>query len=297
MSQSLSTTTEQRTAQQIIQESDKTVSLQDQIIVVKYGGNAMTEPALKRGFAQNIALLQQAGLRPVVVHGGGPQINSALDRVGKQGQFIQGMRVTDAETLQVVQWVLLGEVQQEIVLGVNQAGGTAVGLSGKDGQLLFAKRHQIPDPEHPGNTLDIGHVGEIYQVNLKILNDLLGLGYVPVISPIAYDPQDGTSYNVNADVAAAKVAEALSARHLLLMTNIAGVLDKSGALLAELDAAEIDAFKRDGTISGGMIPKIDSALSAAQQGVGAVHILDGRVPDSLVRELLTEQHLGTVITA
>ena len=264
------------------------------ILVIKYGGNAMTEPALQQAFAQDVVLLQMLGMHPVVVHGGGPQIESALKRLGMQGQFIEGMRVTDAQTMGVVQWVLAGEVQQELVGLIDQAGGKAMGLTGRDGAMVRACKLLLKDKRDPTKEHDIGQVGDITAVDARPLHTLLEAGYIPVVSPIGLGA-GGESYNINADVAAASLSVALQAEKLLMLTNIAGVLDKSGELLAELTPTRIDALCADGTISGGMIPKIAGALDAAKRGVKAVHILDGRVPDGMLRELLFGQPCGTMI--
>lgn len=264
------------------------------ILVIKYGGNAMTEPALQQAFAQDVVLLQMLGMHPVVVHGGGPQIESALKRLGMQGQFIEGMRVTDAQTMGVVQWVLAGEVQQELVGLIDQAGGKAIGLTGRDGAMIRACKLLLKDKRDPTKEHDIGQVGDITTVDARPLHTLLEASYIPVVSPIGLGA-GGESYNINADVAAASLSVALQAEKLLMLTNIAGVLDKSGELLAELTPTRIDALCADGTISGGMIPKIAGALDAARCGVKAVHILDGRVPHGMLRELLFGQPCGTMI--
>jgi len=267
---------------------------QGRTMVIKYGGNAMTEPALQAAFAQDVVMLQLVGIRPVIVHGGGPQIEAALKRLGLRGEFIQGMRVTDADTMQAVEWVLSGEVQQQIVGLINQAGGKAVGLSGRDGGLLQAKKLAMPDPAHPGAFLDLGQVGDIVSVDTAIVRRLQDAGCIPVISPVGVGANN-ESYNINADVVAARMATALQAEKLLMLTNISGVLDGAGQLMTRLSAAQIDAMVADGTISGGMIPKISGALEAAKAGVQAVHIVDGRVPHVLLLEILTGQAFGTMI--
>ena len=263
-------------------------------IVVKYGGNAMTEERLQRSFAHDVVLLKLVGLNPVVVHGGGPQIDDALRRIGKQGTFIQGMRVTDAETMEVVEWVLGGQVQQDIVMLINHYGGQAVGLTGKDGGLIRARRMAMPDKDKPGEFLDIGFVGEIEAINPAVVKALQDDAFIPIISPIGFG-QDGQAYNINADVVAGKIAEILKAEKLIMMTNIAGVQDKNGKLVTDLSAREIDEMFADGTISGGMLPKSSSALDAAKSGVNTVHIIDGRIEHSLLLEVLTEQAFGTMI--
>ena len=267
---------------------------QGRTMVIKYGGNAMTEPALQAAFAQDVVMLQLVGIRPVIVHGGGPQIEAALKRLGLRGEFIQGMRVTDAATMQAVEWVLSGEVQQQIVGLINQAGGKAVGLSGRDGGLLQAKKLAMPDAAHRGAFIDLGQVGDIVSVDTAIVRRLQDAGCIPVISPIGVGANN-ESYNINADVIAACMATALQAEKLLMLTNISGVLDGAGKLMTRLSAAQIDAMVADGTISGGMIPKISGALEAAKAGVQAVHIVDGRVPHVLLLEILTGQAFGTMI--
>ena len=267
---------------------------QGRTMVIKYGGNAMTEPALQAAFAQDVVMLQLVGIRPVIVHGGGPQIEAALKRLGLRGEFIQGMRVTDAATMQAVEWVLSGEVQQQIVGLINQAGGKAVGLSGRDGGLLQAEKLAMPDAAHPGAFIDLGQVGDIVSVDTAIVRRLQDAGCIPVISPVGVGANN-ESYNINADVVAARMATALQAEKLLMLTNISGVLDGAGKLMTRLSAAQIDAMVADGTISGGMIPKISGALEAAKAGVQAVHIVDGRVPHVLLLEILTGQAFGTMI--
>ena len=263
-------------------------------MVIKYGGNAMTEPALQRAFAHDIVLLQLLGIRPVVVHGGGPQIETALQRLGKKGQFIQGMRVTDAETMGVVQWVLAGEVQQEIVGLIHQAGGKAVGLSGRDGALIQAQKLRLRDLQDPNIEHDVGQVGDIVAINPGVIQTLQQSGFIPVVSPIGFGA-DNESYNINADVVASQLATTLQAEKLLLLTNIPGVLDKQGQLLTQLTPAHIDALVADGTISGGMLPKLAGAIDAAKAGVKTVHIVDGRVPHAMLLDILTPHTHGTRI--
>ncbi len=258
-------------------------------LVIKYGGNAMTDPALQAAFAQDVVLLKLVGMNPVVVHGGGPQIESALARLGKKGEFKGGMRVTDAETMEIVEWVLAGEVQQDIVGLINQAGGKAVGLTGRDGGLIRAKK-LISDVG------DLGFVGDIQNIDASIVKALQDDAFIPVISPIGFG-ENNESYNINADVVAGEIAKALNAEKLLMLTNIAGVLDKNKALLTELTPAQIDGLIADGTISGGMIPKIAGALDAAKSGVNAVHIIDGRVPHAMLLEILSDEAFGTMIRA
>jgi len=263
-------------------------------IVIKYGGNAMVEERLKESFARDVILLKLVGMNPVVVHGGGPQIDEALKKIGKTGTFIQGMRVTDEETMEVVEWVLGGEVQQDIVMLINHFGGQAVGLTGKDGGLIRAKKLLVPDEKTAGATIDLGFVGEIEAINPAVVKALQDDAFIPVISPIGFS-EEGQAYNINADLVAGKMAEILHAEKLVMMTNIPGVMDKKGTLLTDLTAREIDALFADGTISGGMLPKISSALDAAKSGVNSVHIIDGRIEHSLLLEILTEQAFGTMI--
>jgi acetylglutamate kinase len=230
----------------------------------------------------------------VVVHGGGPQIESALKRLGKKGEFIQGMRVTDAETMEVVEWVLGGEVQQDIVGLINQAGGKAVGLTGRDGAMIRAHKLKMLDHADPSIEHDVGQVGDIHSVDPLVVHAFQDDSFIPVISPIGFG-ENNESYNINADVVAAKLATVLKAEKLLMLTNISGVLDKNGSLLTDLSSRQIDALFADGTISGGMLPKIAGALDAAKSGVHAVHIVDGRVPHVLLLEILTDQAFGTMI--
>jgi acetylglutamate kinase len=263
-------------------------------MVIKYGGNAMTDPALQADFAEDVVLLKLVGINPVVVHGGGPQIETVLKRLGKKGEFVQGMRVTDAETMEVVEWVLGGEVQQDIVGLINQAGGKAVGLTGRDGGMIHARKLKMVDNQDPSKELDVGQVGEIESIDPSVVRALQDDQFIPVISPIGFG-ENNESYNINADVVAGKLASVLKAEKLLLLTNTTGVLDKSGTLLTDLTAKRIDELFADGTISGGMLPKISGALDAAKSGVNAVHIIDGRVPHVLLLEILTEQAFGTMI--
>ena len=263
-------------------------------MVIKYGGNAMTDPALQADFAEDVVLLKLVGINPVVVHGGGPQIETVLNRLGKKGEFVQGMRVTDAETMEVVEWVLGGEVQQDIVGLINQAGGKAVGLTGRDGGMIHARKLKMVDNQDPSKELDVGQVGEIESIDPSVVRALQDDQFIPVISPIGFG-EHNESYNINADVVAGKLASVLKAEKLLLLTNTTGVLDKSGTLLTDLTAKRIDELFADGTISGGMLPKISGALDAAKSGVNAVHIIDGRVPHVLLLEILTEQAFGTMI--
>ena len=263
-------------------------------MVIKYGGNAMTDPELQADFAEDVVLLKLVGMNPVVVHGGGPQIEAALGRLGKKGEFIQGMRVTDAETMEVVEWVLAGEVQQDIVGLINQAGGKAVGLTGRDGGLIRAQKLKMVDSSDPNKHHDVGQVGDIVAIDPAVVKALQDDQFIPVISPIGFGAEN-ESYNINADVVAGKLATVLQAEKLVLLTNTPGVLDKTGKLLTDLTAREIDELFADGTISGGMLPKIAGALDAAKSGVNSVHIIDGRVPHAMLLEILTDQAYGTMI--
>lgn len=263
-------------------------------VVIKYGGNAMTDPDLQARFAEDVVLLRLVGLNPVVVHGGGPQIENALKRVGKTGEFVQGMRVTDAETMGVVEWVLAGQVQQEIVALINKAGGKAVGLTGRDAAFIRVRRLKLKDKENADVEHDIGFVGDITSVDPSVVRALHDKGFIPVISPIGCG-ENNESYNINADVVAGKVAEVLQAEKLVVLTNTPGVLDAHGKLLSELTINKIDEMVADGTLSGGMLPKISSALDAAVKGVRSVHIVDGRVPHALLLEIMTSKGFGTMI--
>jgi acetylglutamate kinase len=263
-------------------------------IVVKYGGNAMIDKDLQAAFARDVVMLKLVGLNPIVVHGGGPQIEEALNKVGKKGHFIQGMRVTDEETMEVVEWVLAGQVQQDIVGLINHAGGKAVGLTGRDGGMIRAKKLLMPDLSDAAKIHDVGMVGEIESIDPSVVRALQDDQFIPVVSPIGFGA-DNESYNINADLVAGKLAEVLKAEKLVLLTNTPGVLDKQGKLLTGLTSKIIDELFADGTISGGMLPKIASALEAAKNGVNAVHIIDGRVPHALLLEILTDQGVGTMI--
>jgi acetylglutamate kinase len=266
----------------------------DKTVVIKYGGNAMTDPTLQAAFARDVVLLKLVGLNPVVVHGGGPQIEELLKKVGKKGEFIQGMRVTDAETMDVVEMVLGGQVNKDIVNLINQAGGKAVGLTGVDGRFIRAKKLMMENKDHPGDLIDIGQVGEITKIDPSLIAFLDSGDFIPVIAPIGVG-EGGETYNINADVVAGKLAEVLKAEKLVLLTNTPGVLDKNGQLLTGLTPKKIDELVADGTLSGGMLPKISSALDAAKSGVPAVHIIDGRVEHCLLLEIMTDQGVGTLI--
>jgi acetylglutamate kinase len=263
-------------------------------IVIKYGGNAMIDENLKQCFARDVVLLKLVGMHPVVVHGGGPQIDDLLTRIGKKAEFIQGMRVTDAETMEIVEMVLGGKVNQEIANLINQHGGKAVGLDGNDSAFIRAKRLRIPHKDNPENLLDIGQVGEIVAIDPSLITLLDAGGFIPVIAPIGVG-EAGETYNINADLVAGKIAEVLKAEKLILLTNTPGVLDAQGNLLTGVTPREIDDMVAAGTLSGGMLPKISSALDAARSGVKSVHIIDGRVEHALLLEVLTDQGVGTLI--
>jgi len=263
-------------------------------IVVKYGGNAMTDEKLKHSFARDVVLLKLVGMDPVVVHGGGPQIDEMLKRIGKKGEFIQGMRVTDSETMDVVEMVLGGLVNKDIVNLINQHGGRAIGLTGKDGSFIRARKMLVQNKDDAAEMLDIGQVGEIQSIDPEIISLLESREFIPVVAPIGVG-EDGESYNINADLVAGKLAEVLRAEKLILLTNTPGVLDKNGNLLTGLTPKQVDGLFADGTIHGGMLPKIGSALDAAKSGVKSVHIIDGRVEHALLLEVLTDQGVGTLI--
>ena len=267
-------------------------------IVVKYGGNAMTDETLKNSFARDMVMLKLIGINPIVVHGGGPQIGEVLDKLNIKSEFIDGMRVTTSETMDVVEMVLGGLVNKDIVNLINQNGGKAIGLTGKDGQLLQAKKlhvtKQSPDMQQP-EIIDIGHVGEVTRVNTQVLDMLSQSDFIPVIAPIGVDAE-GASYNINADLVAGKVAEVLRAEKLILLTNISGLQDKNGEVLTGLTTQEVDELIADGTIYGGMLPKIQCALDAVHAGVTSAHIIDGRVPNATLLELFTDEGVGTLIT-
>jgi acetylglutamate kinase len=267
-------------------------------IVVKYGGNAMTDETLKNSFARDMVMLKLIGINPIVVHGGGPQIGEMLEKLNIKSEFINGMRVTTTEAMDIVEMVLGGQVNKDIVNLINQNGGKAIGLTGKDGQLLHAKKlhvtKQTPDMQEP-EIIDIGHVGEVTRVNTQVLDMLSQSDFIPVIAPIGVDA-DGASYNINADLVAGKVAEVLRAEKLILLTNISGLQDKSGEVLTGLSTQQVDELIADGTIYGGMLPKIQCALDAVHAGVTSAHIIDGRVPNSTLLELFTDEGVGTLIT-
>jgi acetylglutamate kinase len=292
----LTTTTAAQKAQTLAEALPYIKRFFDRTIVIKYGGNAMTDPKLQDCFARDVVLLKLVGMNPVVVHGGGPQINDLLDRLGKKGTFIQGMRVTDAETMDVVEMVLGGAVNKDIVNLINRHGGKAVGLTGQDGAFIRAKKLLMANKEIPGEFIDIGQVGDITSIDPSIISFLDTGDFIPVIAPIGVGPE-GETYNINADVVAGKLAEILGAEKLILLTNTPGVLDKEGKLLTGLTPRQIDDMVEDGTLSGGMLPKISSALDAARSGVKSVHIIDGRVEHALLLEVLTDEGVGTLIRA
>jgi len=271
---------------------------QGKCVVIKYGGNAMVDDQLKSGFARDIVLMKLVGIHPIVVHGGGPQIGSLLSKIGKESKFVDGMRVTDAETMDVVEMVLGGLVNKEIVSLINTHGGHAIGLSGKDGPLIYAKKMHVsrknPEFDAP-EIIDLGHVGEVSGINQAVLDYLAHGNFVPVIAPIGLG-EDGASYNINADLVAGKIAEVMRAEKLVLLTNTTGLLAKSGELLTGLNAARVTELIADGTITGGMLPKINAALSAVNAGVERAHIIDGRVEHSVLLELFTDSGIGTLIS-
>ncbi|MDJ0741545.1 MAG: acetylglutamate kinase [Gammaproteobacteria bacterium] len=266
-------------------------------IVIKYGGNAMVDEDLKAGFARDVVLMKLVGINPVVVHGGGPQIGSLLKRLGKESEFVQGMRVTDAETMDVVEMVLGGLVNKEIVNLINRHGGSAVGLTGKDGDLIRARKLNLtrenPQAQAP-EIIDIGHVGEVDSIDAAVVDMLVHGDFIPVVAPIGVG-EDGRSYNINADLVAGKMAEVLGAEKLILLTNTTGLLDRQGALLTGLTLDRVDALIADGTVSGGMLPKIACAVDAVKAGVNSAHIIDGRVAHAVLVELFTDQGIGTLI--
>lgn len=270
---------------------------QGKTIVIKYGGSAMVDDELKRGFARDIVLMKLVGMNPVVVHGGGPQIGKLLEQIGKESKFVQGMRVTDSETMDIVEMVLGGLVNKNIVSLINQHGGKAVGLSGKDGGLIRAKKMLLktePGSKLPSEIIDIGHVGEVTSIDPEVVALLDKNDFIPVIAPIGVG-EDGQAYNINADIVAGKLAITLQAEKLILLTNTVGVLDSENKLLTGLSAKEVDALVENGVIAGGMLPKVDCALDAVKSGVRAAHIIDGRVPHALLLEIFTDQGVGTLI--
>jgi acetylglutamate kinase len=267
-------------------------------IVIKYGGHAMVDEQLKEDFARDVTLLKFIGLKPVVVHGGGPQINTVLDQMGIRSQFVRGMRLTDAPTMDVVEMVLGGKVNKAIVAQINRQGGKAVGLSGKDGGLITARKMHIvyqEDENKPPEIIDPGLVGEVTQINPAIINTLTNQGFIPIIAPVGAG-ESGETYNINADLVAAAIAKALNARRLILLTDVDGVLDTSGNLISSLSVGDIDRLVRENIISGGMIPKIECALDAVRGGVKKSHIINGKKRHSLLLELFTDKGIGTEVT-
>lgn len=270
-------------------------------VVIKYGGNAMENEELKNSFARDVVMMKQVGIHPVIVHGGGPQIGDLLERLGKESKFVQGMRVTDRETMDVVQMVLGGLVNKDIVNLIQHNGGQAIGLTGKDGRLIKARKMVLKasDADSPAlqasEIIDIGHVGEVQGIDTRIIDLLAGSDFIPVIAPIGVD-DDGTSYNINADLVAGKVAEVLRAEKLILLTNVPGLKDKQGQILTGLTTERVNSLIKDGTIFGGMLPKIGCALEAVQNGVHTAHIIDGRVSHAVLLEILTDKGIGTLIS-
>lgn len=267
-------------------------------IVVKFGGNAMVDPLLHESFARDVVLMKLVGMNPVVVHGGGPQIGALLAKLNIHTEFVDGMRVTDAQTMDVVEMVLGGSVNKEIVSSINRNGGKAIGVTGKDGQMIRAHKLTVtrhsPELDAP-EILDIGHVGEVDQIDTEVLRVILGSNFIPVIAPIGVG-EDGSTYNINADLVAGKLAQVLQAEKLMLLTNVAGLLDKQGGILTGLTTAQVDALIADGTITGGMLPKIRCALDAVKSGCTSAHIIDGRVPHAVLLETFTDEGMGTLIT-
>lgn len=268
-------------------------------MVIKYGGNAMSDEALKQGFARDVVLMKLVGMNPVIVHGGGPQIGELLGRIGKQSEFVDGMRVTDRETMDVVEMVLGGLVNKQIVNMINQHGGSAVGLSGKDGDLIRARKMQFtrqsPELDAP-EIIDIGHVGEVASIDTGVVDMLIRGNFIPVIAPIGVG-EDGQSYNINADLVAGKLAEVMRAEKLIMLTNAPGLMAADGRVLTGLTATEVDALIKDGTIQGGMLPKIGAVMDAVKAGVRSAHIIDGRVEHAVLLEVFTDQGVGTLIQA
>jgi acetylglutamate kinase len=270
-------------------------------VVIKYGGNAMENEELKNSFARDVVMMKQVGIHPVIVHGGGPQIGDLLERLGKESKFVQGMRVTDRETMDVVQMVLGGLVNKDIVNLIQHNGGQAIGLTGKDGRLIKARKMVLKasDADSPAlqasEIIDIGHVGEVQGIDTRIIDLLAGSDFIPVIAPIGVD-DNGASYNINADLVAGKVAEVLRAEKLILLTNVPGLKDKQGQILTGLTTERVNSLIKDGTIYGGMLPKIGCALEAVQNGVHTAHIIDGRVSHAVLLEILTDKGIGTLIS-
>lgn len=267
------------------------------IMVIKYGGNAMTDPELENSFARDIVLLKTVGIHPIVVHGGGPQVDNLLKELGRTSERIDGMRVTDKPTMDIVEMVLAGSVNKHIVNLINKHGGHAIGLAGSDANLIVAKKLPMTKTDEHGNTqiIDLGYVGEVVKVNRAVIDLMMNSQFIPVIAPLGVD-SEGNTYNINADVVAGKVAEAMHAEKLILLTNIKGVLDKHGQIATGLTPAKVDAMIADGTISGGMIPKISYALEAVKNGVNSAVIVDGRMPHATLLEVFTDKGVGTLIS-
>lgn len=266
--------------------------------VVKFGGNAMVDPELHASFARDIVLMKLVGINPIVVHGGGPQIGSLLDKLNIESRFVEGMRVTDAETMDVVEMVLGGSVNKEIVASINSHGGKAIGITGKDGRLIRARPLEVrrDRPEHPASEIiDVGQVGEVRQVDREILDLIIDSDFVPVIAPVGAD-EDGNTFNINADLVAGKIAQVMQAEKLMLLTNVAGLMDADGEVLTGLSTSRVDELITDGTVYGGMLPKISCALDAVKSGVSSAHIVDGRVPHAVLLEIFTDEGMGTKIT-
>ena len=267
------------------------------LIVIKYGGNAMSDETLKAGFARDVVLMKLVGMNPIVVHGGGPQIGKTLDKLGKKTEFVEGMRVTDSETMDIVEMVLGGIVNKEIVNLISRFGGNAVGLSGKDGKLIRAKKMIVkknsPELDAP-EIIDLGHVGDVHSIDKSIIEKLIKGDFIPVVAPVGED-ESGQSYNINADLVAGKIAEALTAEKLIMLTNTKGLLDKEGEVLTGISVEEVDNLIKKGVIHGGMLPKIRSALDAVHGGVQTSHIIDGRVKHAVLLEILTDEGVGTLI--
>ena len=267
------------------------------LIVIKYGGNAMSDEALKEGFARDVVLMKLVGMNPIVVHGGGPQIGETLDKLGKKTKFIEGMRVTDSETMDIVEMVLGELVNKEIVNFINRFGGNAVGLSGKDGGLIRAKKMVVkkdsPELSAP-EIIDLGHVGDVHSIDKSAIDKLIKEDFIPVVAPVGVD-ESGQSYNINADLVAGKIAEVTTAEKLIVLTNTSGLLDKEGKVLTGISVAEVDKLIKEGVIHGGMLPKIRSALNAVHAGVQTSHIIDGRVKHAVLLEILTDEGVGTLI--
>jgi acetylglutamate kinase len=284
-------------AQVLIEALPYIQRFQGKTIVIKYGGNAMVDEGLKQSFARDVVLMKLVGMNPVIVHGGGPQIGKLLERIGKKSEFVQGMRVTDRETMDVVEMVLGGLVNKEIVSLINKHGGKAVGLTGKDGGLIRARKlvmKSAPAEGLPSEIIDIGHVGEVESIDPEVVALLDTQNFIPVIAPIGVGP-GGEAYNINADVVAGKLAITLRAEKLILLTNTTGVLDKEGGLLTGLTVSKVNGLIADGTIHGGMLPKVNYALDAVNSGVKSAHIIDGRVEHAVLLEVFTDQGVGTLI--